>query len=78
MTVFEQVQAIIADNLNISKDKVTLNANLADDLGADSLDAVEIIMNLEESFNISIADDATEKIKTVKDLVDYIEEQSSK
>ena len=78
MTVFEQFQAIIADNLNISKDKVTLNANLADDLGADSLDAVEIIMNLEESFNISIADDATEKIKTVKDLVDYIEEQSSK
>lgn len=78
MTVFEQVQAIIADNLNISKDKVTLNANLADDLGADSLDAVEIIMNLEESFNISIADDAVEKIKTVKDLVDYIEEQSSK
>ncbi len=78
MTVFEQVQAIIADNLNISKDKVTLNANLADDLGADSLDAVEIIMNLEESFNISIADDAAEKIKTVKDLVDYIEEQSSK
>ena len=78
MTVFEQVQAIIADNLNISKDKVTLNANLADDLGADSLDAVEIIMNLEESFNISIADDAVEKIKTVKELVDYIEEQSSK
>lgn len=78
MTVFEQVQAIIVDNLNISKDKVTLNANLADDLGADSLDAVEIIMNLEESFNISIADDAAEKIKTVKDLVDYIEEQSSK
>ncbi len=73
MTVFENVQTIIAKNLNIAKDKITLEANLADDLGADSLDAVEIIMDLEECFNISIADEATENIKTVKDLVEYIE-----
>ncbi len=73
MAVFEDVQAIIAKNLSIDKEKVTLTANLADDLGADSLDAVEIIMDLEDRFNISIADEATENIKTVQDLVDYIE-----
>ncbi len=73
MTVFENVQTIIADNLNVDKERVTLEANLADDLGADSLDAVEIIMDLEDCFGITISDEATEQIKTVKDLVDYIE-----
>ncbi len=73
MTVLENVQAIIAKNLNINKDDIKLESSLADDLGADSLDAVEIIMDLEECFNISIADDAAENIKTVKDLVEYIE-----
>lgn len=73
MAIFDDVQAIIAKNLSIDKEKISLSSNLADDLGADSLDAVEIIMDLEDRFEISIADEATENIKTVQDLVDYIE-----
>ena len=78
MTTFEKIREIIMEQLSVDESMVTIDTNLMKDLEADSLDAVEIIMNLEESFNISIADDAAEKIKTVKDLVDYIEEQSSK
>ena len=72
MTILENVQKIIAENLNIDKEKVTLEANLADDLGADSLDAVEIVMDLEDCFGVSF-DDAEDKVKTVKDLVEFIE-----
>ena len=72
MTIFENVQKIISDNLNIDKEKITLEANLADDLGADSLDAVEIVMDLEDCFGVSF-DDAEESVKTVKDLVEFIE-----
>ncbi len=73
MSVFESVKSIIAKNLKVSEEKITLDANLKEDLGADSIDAVEIIMDLEDEFNISIAADETEDIKTVKDLVSYIE-----
>ncbi len=71
--VFDKVKAVIMKELNVEEAKVTLEASLADDLGADSLDAVEVIMSLEDEFNISIDDEAAQSIKTVKDLVDYIE-----
>lgn len=76
MNVFEKVKEIIVNNLSVSAEKVTLEAHLADDLGADSIDAVQIIMDIEDAFSVTIADEATENIKTVKDLVDYIENET--
>lgn len=73
MSVFDKVKEIIIDELNVDADKVTLEANLKDDLGADSIDAVQIIMDLEDAFNIEIDTDNAEAISTVKNIVDYIE-----
>ncbi len=73
MEIFEKVKEIIVNELKVEADKVTLEANLHDDLGADSIDAVEVIMSLEDEFGISIDDDAAQNIKTVQDLVNYIE-----
>lgn len=72
--VFEKVKKLIVEKLNVKADKVTMDARLVEDLEADSLDAVEVIMELEEEFNISIDDDAAQNIKTVGDIVRYIEE----
>jgi len=71
--VFEQVQTIVAEKLSLEKDKVKLESNLQDDFNADSLDAVEIIMAVEDAFDIEVADDELMSIKTVKDIVDFIE-----
>lgn len=71
--VFEKVQKIIAEGLNVSLDKVTMDTHLVDDLGADSLDAVELIMALEDEFGLEVDDDAAQNMKYVKDLVNYIE-----
>ena len=71
--VFEKVQKIIAEGLNISLDKITMDTHLVDDLGADSLDAVELIMALEDEFGLEVYDDAAQNMKYVKDLVNYIE-----
>lgn len=73
MSIFEQVKNIIISELKVAEDKVTLEASLKDDLGADSLDAVEIVMALEDEFEISIPDEQAQNIVTVKDLVDFIE-----
>lgn len=73
MSVYEKVRDIIADKLNVKPEKVTLEANLAEDLGADSLDAIEIVMALEDEFDMSLDADATQNIKTVNDLVTFIE-----
>ncbi len=73
MSVFDKVKEIIIEELNVDASKVTLEANLKDDLGADSIDAVQIIMDLEDAFNIEIDTDNAEAISTVKNLVDYIE-----
>jgi acyl carrier protein len=75
--VFEKVKAIIVDQLGIDEDKVTLAANIQDDFGADSLDIVDLIGNFEEEFDIEIPDDQVEKIKTVEDVVKYIEEKTA-
>lgn len=71
--MLEKVKAVIVEQLGVDEDQVTLDATFADDLGADSLDIVELIMAFEEEFGVEIPDDQAEKIKTVKDVVDYIE-----
>lgn len=73
MEIFEKVKEIIIDELNVEESKVTLEASLKEDLGADSIDAVQIIMDLEDAFEIEIDTDNANAIATVKDLVDYIE-----
>ena len=75
MKVFDEVKAIVADQLGVGEAEVQMDSTFIDDLGADSLDIVELIMAFEEKFDIEIPDDAAEKIKTVKDAVDYIEKQ---
>jgi len=71
--VFEKIKKIIANELNVPKEKITLEANLVDDLGADSIDAVEVIMAIEDEFNIEITDEDMNNIKTIGDMVEYIE-----
>ena len=72
--VFEKVKAIVIDNLGVDPEKVVPSANFVSDLGADSLDQVELVMAFEEAFGIEIPDDAAEKIVTVESAVEYIEE----
>jgi acyl carrier protein len=73
MTTDDKIKTIIAEQLGVKPEEVTLEASFVNDLGADSLDTVELIMALEEEFNIEIPDDDAEKIKTVGDIVKYIE-----
>jgi acyl carrier protein len=70
--VAERVKKIIVEHLGVEESKVVENASFIDDLGADSLDTVELVMAFEEEFGIEIPDEAAEKIGTVKDAVDYI------
>ena len=75
MSVQEKVRKIIADKLSVDFDEVVPEASFVDDLGADSLDLVELIMSMEEEFDIDISDEEAEKMLTVKDAFDYIEAQ---
>jgi acyl carrier protein len=68
----EKVKQIIVEQLGVDEGEVTANASFQDDLGADSLDIVELVMAFEEAFEIEIPDEDAEKIKTVKDAVDYV------
>lgn len=72
--IFDKVKEVIVDQLNVEEDDVTEDAAFVDDLGADSLDIVELVMALEEQFGISIPDEQAEKIKTVGDAVSFIVE----
>ena len=74
MDIFEKVKEITVDQLGADEDAVTLDASFIDDLEADSLDIVELMMALEEEFDIEIPDEDAEKISTVSDAVDYIKE----
>ncbi len=73
MSVAEKVKQIIVEQLGVDENQVDPSASFVDDLGADSLDIVELVMAFEEAFDLDIPDDEAEKIKTVKDAIDYIE-----
>src|SRR5438128_12233515 len=75
--VEEKVKQIIVEQLGVDEGEVTANASFVDDLGADSLDTVELVMALEEAFDIEIPDEDAEKIRTVKDAVDYIDKHAN-
>lgn len=74
--MFEEVKAIIVDTLNCEEDKVTLDANIFDDLGADSLDAMELNLALEEKLGKTISDEQMAEIKTVGDIVKILEQDN--
>ena len=75
-SVEERVKQIIVEQLGVEESEVTPNASFVDDLGADSLDTVELVMAFEEAFEIEIPDEDAEKIRTVKEAIDYIEKQA--
>jgi acyl carrier protein len=77
-TVEQQVKAIVAEQLGVKAEQVTNAASFVDDLGADSLDTVELVMALEEEFEIEIPDEDAEKITTVQQAIDYIGERRNK
>lgn len=74
--VFDKVKEIVADKLSLDEDEITIESSFIDDLGADSLDLVELIMALEDEFDIEIPDEEVEKIATVSDVVEYIKSHS--
>lgn len=76
-TTEEKIRKIIVDQLGVSPEEVTLEASFIDDLGADSLDTVELVMALEEEFDMEIPDEEAEKIVTVGDAIDYIEKHKA-
>ena len=71
--MLDKIKSIVVDQLGVDEDQVTEDASFVDDLGADSLDTVELIMAFEEEFGIEIPDEDAQKIKTVKDVIEYIE-----
>ena len=71
--IFERIKEMIVEELNVPAEKVTMEARLSEDLGADSIDAVELIMNIEDEFEIQVSDEEAQNIKSVGDLVKYIE-----
>ena len=75
MSVEDKVKKIIAEKLSVEMDEVVADASFVDDLGADSLDLVELIMSMEEEFDTDISDEDAEQITTVKDAIDYIHKQ---
>ncbi len=72
--VFDKVKEIIADQLGLEEDSITPESDIVEDLGADSIDAIDLILAVQEEFEIEIPDEAVESIKTISDIVKYIEE----
>lgn len=73
--VFNKLQKIIVDELGVEAEQVTLEASISDDLGADSLDAVELIMAIEDAFEIKVSDEVAQSFKTVKQIVAFVESE---
>jgi len=71
--VFDKIKEILVDQLDVNEDSITLESVITDDLGADSLDVVDLVMSLEEEFDVEIPDEDIESIKTVEDIVKFIE-----
>jgi acyl carrier protein len=76
MSTFDRVKKVVVEQLEVAEDEVTPQASFVDDLGADSLDVVELVMGLEEEFDVEIPDEDAEKITTVQEAVNYIDEKS--
>jgi len=76
MSTFDRVRKVVVEQLDANEDEVTPSASFVDDLGADSLDVVELVMGLEEEFDIEIPDEDAEKITNVQDAVNYIQEKT--
>jgi acyl carrier protein len=76
-TTYERLKKIVVEQLGVDEESVTPEASFVDDLNADSLDLVELIMSLEEEFHLNIEDEEAEKIRTVQDAVEYIDEHTS-
>ena len=74
--VFDKIKDIIVEQLDVEEDAVTMEASITEDLGADSLDVVDLVMSIEESFDVEIPDEEVENIKTVGDIVKYIEDNA--
>ncbi|MCQ2490530.1 MAG: acyl carrier protein [Ruminococcus sp.] len=74
--VFDKIKEIIVEQLGVEEDAVTSEANIQEDLGADSLDIVDLIQTIEDEYDLSIPDEAVEEIKTVNDIVNYIEKNT--
>ncbi len=77
MTIEEQVIEVIMEQLEVTREECTPDASFIEDLGADSLDLVELIMELEENFGIRIADEELEKIRTIQDIIDFIKTKTA-
>lgn len=75
--VFEKVKSILVDQLDVEDESVTMESNISDDLGADSLDVVDLVMSMEEEFDIEIPDEEIENMKTVGDIVKFIESKTN-
>lgn len=73
MATFEDVKAVVVEQLSVEADSVKMESKIIEDLGADSLDVVELVMALEEKFGVEIPDSEAEKLLTIKDVVDYLE-----
>ncbi len=78
MSIEERVMEIVSDNLGVNKESITRSPSFIEDLGADSLDIVELVMALEEAFEITIPDEQAEKIRTVGEAIDYIQREQEK
>jgi acyl carrier protein len=76
MSTFDRVKKVVVEQLEVSEEEVTPTASFVDDLGADSLDVVELVMGLEEEFDVEIPDEDAEKITTVGDAINYIDEKT--
>lgn len=74
--VLEKVRDILVEQLDVEEEKVSMEASIIDDLGADSLDVVDLVMSLEDEFDVEIPDDQVKNMKTVGDIVKYIEENA--
>lgn len=71
--IFDEIKEILADQLDINADDIDLTSSLTDDLGADSLDAIDIVMSIEDQYSIEVPDETIEEMKTVEDIVNFIE-----
>jgi acyl carrier protein len=75
MTLEEKVIKLVVEQLDVTKEQCVLEASFIDDLGADSLDIVELLMEMEEAFGVEIADEELEKIRTIKDVIDFLKQK---